>query len=94
MCLAVMKDITNAKHLHRQGPITHGILIGIHIGIIGFLAAAPFFSAEYEKMFWVLCFLAMATPRIEPVESPAENSDDFSDGQLDPVVDEVVCKGT
>ena len=52
MCWAVMKDISNAKYLHAEDPVTNSILTGMRVGLIGFLVAAMFFSAEYQKMLW------------------------------------------
>jgi O-antigen ligase len=77
MCLAVIRDITNARYLHEQDPVTNSVLTGMRVGIIGFLTAATFFSAEYEKMFWVLCFLAMATTKLEPQIEQMEDLDDL-----------------
>ncbi len=75
MCLAVIKDLTNAKSLHERDRVTHGILTGMRLGIIGFLVSATFISAEYQKMFWVLCFLAMAMSRIGPKSEHTDSSD-------------------
>lgn len=90
MCLAVQKDITNAKYLHGQDPLTEGILTGMRIGIIGFLVAGTFFSAEYEKIIWVLSFLGMASSRIEPVEATAENCVEFSEERVSELAEEGV----
>ena len=77
MCLAVMKDISNAKYLHAEDPVTNSILTGMRVGMIGFLTAAMFFSAEYQKAFWLLCFLVMATTQLEPKIEHMEDLDDL-----------------
>jgi O-antigen ligase len=94
VCMAVMRDVVVAARLHSEDAVTRGILQAIGMGMIGFLIAAVFLSAEFEKMFWVLCFLVMASLRIEPAESPAESSDTFLDEPFAPVANEVVLQGT
>jgi O-antigen ligase len=36
---------------------------GLRCGLLGFLVSASFISAQYEKMFWVVVFLSIATER-------------------------------
>ncbi len=90
-CAATVKDINSAIHLHRNDFRTKSILAGVRVGFIGFLVTGVFLSLQYEKMFWVICFLVMASLRIEPIESSTENDDEFSDDQLASVAEEVVC---
>jgi O-antigen ligase len=81
MCLAVMKDLTNARYLHSQDSLTGAVLIGMRLGFIGFLAAATFISAEYEKVPWIICFFAMAMARVEP---ETEHLKEFEDPNATP----------
>jgi O-antigen ligase len=81
MCWAVMKDLATARRLYDHDSLTDGLLTGMRAGLIGFLVAVAFISAEYEKIPWILCFFAMAMARIEP-----EYVNDFEVG--DPVLEE------
>lgn len=53
----------------------YAIFNGIKIGLIGYLVAATFLSAEYEKIYWFMVFLVVAATRIMFVVN--ENKEDI-----------------
>jgi O-antigen ligase len=44
---------------------------GLRYGLLGFLVAGAFISAQYEKLFWIVVFLSIAMERVARTESVA-----------------------
>jgi O-antigen ligase len=53
---------------------------GLRYGLLGFLVAGAFISAQYEKLLWIVVFLSIAMERVgrsEPVVAVREPEDPF-----------------
>ena len=44
---------------------------GLRYGLLGFVVAGTFISAQYEKLFWIVVFLSIAMERVARTESVA-----------------------
>lgn len=57
-------------------PLVNLAAFGLQAGLVGYLVGAFFLSAEYQKLFWLWLFLAMALPSLlsAPVEQQQKES--------------------
>jgi hypothetical protein len=54
---------------------------GLRYGLIGFLVAGAFISAQYEKLLWIVIFVSIAmesVARTAPVPARQEPADTFT----------------
>ncbi|MGH9318799.1 MAG: O-antigen ligase family protein [Vicinamibacteria bacterium] len=73
-------DRSSRMALKRGDGKARDLLVAIQIGLTGYLIAAIFLSAQYERDFWLIVFLTICAERIvraeaarsEPVERRAE----------------------
>jgi O-antigen ligase len=49
--------------LERKDTFLKQVALGLQAGLIGFAGSAFFFSAEYEKPFWLVVFISCSIPR-------------------------------
>ena len=63
------------KHaLERKDTFLKQVALGLQAGLIGFAGSAFFFSAEYEKPFWLVLFISCSIPAVVLAEKANENT--------------------
>jgi O-antigen ligase len=68
--LIVKRTLSDLKRLREEvldDSQFEAIITGLRIGIAGYLTAAIFLSAEYEKIIWLLIFATTAASKLEVV---------------------------
>jgi O-antigen ligase len=63
------------RRTQRDGaPLVHQAAIALQAGVVGFLVAGFFVSAEYQRLFWLAIFLTMVLGSLVPREGPRSRS--------------------
>src|SRR5207245_3643202 len=60
--------------LERKDTFLKQVALGLQAGLIGFAGSAFFFSAEYEKPFWLVVFISCSIPPLILAEKANEKT--------------------
>ncbi|HET9400056.1 MAG TPA: O-antigen ligase family protein [Candidatus Acidoferrales bacterium] len=79
--LFFLLERTRRDALIRGDLFLQDVTFGLQAGLVGFAPAAFFFSAEYEKPFWIVVFLSACARRMLDVQTAAETDTPLSEQQ-------------